>query len=154
MGLYEQLQKDDELKPIIPFFPTKKYIINGSTTKIEYRRLTLDYFIQNLFLINGFKEHSAVLKFFKLNKLHHLNDKNRDTKALKPIKVMLLNKQTMKVPVKKTTEAFEVWKYISEHLKVNYVKDKRLFLLQGQQIIKVLGNQECVLKVLENYKGK
>ena len=153
-NFYKRLFAKEELKEYLPAFPTEKYIINGSTMKVEYRRLTLDYFMQNLFLWDEFQNSVYVSIFFKLTK-EMLPEyvSQSSNKMMKNLKILLLNKQSIEVEVYKDTEAVEIWDYICEQLKLHYVKDKRLFILRGQRIVKVFDNNEYILKVIDSFKG-
>lgn len=155
MNLYEKFRMDEEVKQYLPVFPVEKYIINGSTTKIEYRRLTLDYFIQNLLLQEKLQESFMIVNFFKLIKESPSGgSRHKANKNKVKLKIMLLNRHLMQVEVDRSTEAVEVCEWISEQLKIHYVKDKRLFLVQRQRIVKVLDNNELILKVIENFQGQ
>lgn len=122
---------------------------------IEYRRLTLDYFLQNLLLQKQFITLTFVSFFFRINTNAPNSIKIKTTDSIKEcIKVVLLNKQRMEVDIGRNTEALEVWTQLWDQLKINYVKDKRLFLFQNQRIVKVFENNESVLSVLERFKSK
>lgn len=161
-GLHQRLSKDDTLKPLLPAFPTRRYIINGSTKRVEYRRLTLDYFMQNLLLTDAFARSMLVLHFFGLSRHAGLGTyastivgipKSRLHRPVTRLDVLLPNKQAMQVEVDGATEAVEVCELISEQLKLHYFKDKRLVLFQRQKVLKVLDDNERVLKVLDNFAG-
>ena len=145
----------EEYRQFLPAFPKKKYIINGSTQKIEYRRLALDSFLQNLLLDNRFKDDIQVSLFFRINNKSSLKRSMTviDT-SKKKYKIMLLNKQTMEVEIGKNTEAIEVCTKLCKQLNINYVKDKRLFLFQKQRIVKIFDNKESIINVLDRFKFK
>ncbi|CAI2375603.1 unnamed protein product [Moneuplotes crassus] len=153
MKIYEKLAAQEELKQSLPVFPKKKFFLSGSTMKIEYRRLALDYFLQNLFLIPQFKD-CQLASVFRINSGTRTEPKMFSIDRIKQkLDITLLNKQTMQVEVGKSTEALEVCTSLCDQLKINYVKDKRLFLFQNCRMVKVFEDTESILGVLGRFKS-
>ena len=77
--------------------------------KIEYRRLTLDYFLQNLLLSDKFQESVYIMIFFNLDYGKIVN-KSRQVinKETVKLQVVLLNKRKIEVEVNRHTEAEEI----------------------------------------------
>jgi hypothetical protein len=65
LKLYRRFSSNIELKNYLPEFPKKKYLVSGATKMIEYRRLTLDYFMQNLLLKDKIETSPFISQFFK-----------------------------------------------------------------------------------------
>lgn len=147
LKLYERFSNNDEFKNCLPEFPKKKYLVSGATKMIEYRRLTLDYFMQNLLLSDKIQKSVFISQFFKVGD-EKVVDPRLNNFEKQTIKIMLLNKQSIDTEIDKNTEASQVWDNIWEQLKISYSKDKRLFLIQRQRVLKVLDNSELVVKVI------
>ena len=112
--------------------------------------------MQNLLLSKILWNSILILNFFKLitnTLLHERQVRISNTKVVTKLKVILLNKEFVFVEVGKNTQAIDVCEHLVEQLKLNFSKDKRLFLIQRQRIIKVLDDNEYILKVIENYEG-
>lgn len=107
LGLYNKFYSDESIRSFLPSFPTKKYLRNDKSIKIEFRRIALDFFMQNFLLQERFVNSVMTLNFFNLkisNKMLEVVGKQQPVK----LKVMLLNRQTILIDVNKATQAYEV----------------------------------------------
>ena len=74
---------------------------------VEYRRLTLDYFMQNLLLKDKIQKSVFISQFFKVG-IELLTDSRLNNLQKQTIKIMLLNKQFIDAEIDKNTEAFQI----------------------------------------------
>lgn len=139
----------------IPTFPGKKFLINGTTKKIEYRRLVLDSYLQNI-VLNRLLMKSPLVKYFLQLEGMTLNSLFQDSISQKYVKtsVHITNKREVSVRFLTEADASSVCKDIGNQIQLSYVKDFRLFLLKENRIVKVINPNEQPYKVMTNFSHK